>query len=542
MADEAAAYKKAQDIANAPTAVPVSGPHARLVSMVQGLALGLDAFGKSIATHGKEGGAEEVTQVQAQQQQQKIQAQQAAQAQKNQQIQNALTIGSTNHALGQSYLLLSTLPTDLALNDLRLPEAQAKLAADKTSLAQTQAEFQSQYGISPDQFTAMMSGTSAADPNAVKNLTGYAQQKLDAASKILKSDDPSLVKAQAVLADPKSAPQDVFGAISAVNREIGLQGQVSKAQEAKDQAFANSPVGKLSTPAALAEPGATAAIQAAIDNPNTDAKDIPTLRSLLPKAAAASFAAETLKAREQRNQQIISQGDPDAAGKLLASRTLTLDELKSRSVTPQFIASAVQAAQKYDPTFKAPEAAAQARIAASPSNAQFFGNTDSLLVKGGTLDQLDAAAKALGNTKIPKLNTVENWKKAETGQGSVSAFATAALGVADDASKVLSGGVGSDTARQEVLDLISRNASPTQISAAITQIRKQIQSQRNGRVSTNPYLKDMFPDPATRQETPGVSGTQPLAAPPANATGKARATDGNWYYHDGQGNNLGKVQ
>src|SRR6266849_7825585 len=53
------------------------GPHARLLAMVQGLALGMDAFAKSAATGGREGGVEEVQAVRAQEQEQQIRAQAA---------------------------------------------------------------------------------------------------------------------------------------------------------------------------------------------------------------------------------------------------------------------------------------------------------------------------------------------------------------------------------------------------------------------------------------------------------------------------------
>jgi len=213
----------------------------------------------------------------------------------------------------------------------------------------------------------------------------------------------------------------------------------------------------------------------------------------------------------------VNQGSPDDAGKLLANRSLTLSELKSRQVTPAFIAEAVKAAQKYDPSYKAADADAQAKIAGSAANQQFFGNTDSLLVKGGTLDQLDKTYDALGNTQIPIINKIENLRKAAVGSGPLAAAYAAQLGVADDGSKVMTGGVGSDTSRQQFLDIINANLSPEGRKAAIAQIRAQITSQRNGRVGTNPYMKDMYPDPSTRQEAPGLAGTQPAAprTPPA---------------------------
>src|SRR5579872_5603452 len=56
-AAEAAAYKSAADLAK-PTPPPAPVPHARLLAMVSGLATGLGAAATSLATGGKEGGAE----------------------------------------------------------------------------------------------------------------------------------------------------------------------------------------------------------------------------------------------------------------------------------------------------------------------------------------------------------------------------------------------------------------------------------------------------------------------------------------------------
>src|ERR1700728_4839726 len=61
VANIAQANQAYTDLANKPLDVaPVpgvaTGPHARLLNMISGLALGADAFGKAIATRGKEGG------------------------------------------------------------------------------------------------------------------------------------------------------------------------------------------------------------------------------------------------------------------------------------------------------------------------------------------------------------------------------------------------------------------------------------------------------------------------------------------------------
>jgi hypothetical protein len=542
-----AATQKAADIANTSTAPPPPGPHARLLAMVQGLALGADAFGKSIATHGREGGVQEVQQVQAEQQQQKIQAQQAREAQKNTQIQQQLMVADTNHKLAQNILLLATLPEEI---DAKHVELQGK----KQEVAITGADFQAQHGgMTPEQFTQALSGTAPAAGAPANSPTSFfttnANQQLSAASKILGENDPYVQKLQQTLANPASTPKDLWTASSQVQGALAMQDKVAKATEAKEQAAANSTVGKLSTPEALAAPGAQAAIQAKIDDPTTDPKDVARLRPLLAQAAVAQANAANIKEREARNQQIVNQGDPDNAGKLLANRSLTLAELKSRQVTPKFITDAIAAAQKYDPTFKAAESEAQAKIAASAANQQFFGNTDSLLVKGGTLDQLEEAGRALGNTQIPVINKLENLRKAAAGSGPLAAYYAAQLGVADDGSKVMTGGVGSDASRQSFLDIINADMSPEGRAASVAQVRKQIESQRNGRVGTNPYMKDMYPDPTTRQEVAGQAGTQPVsknqaspaqqAAAPKGTTGIAPDAAGNLFYHDITGKVLG---
>ena len=327
-----------------------------------------------------------------------------------------------------------------------------------------------------------------------------------------------------VLVNSDLYPRELVSKIPSVNDAKGLAGLVNtgkmqqmlieegtkKAQEQTAQQAAD-PVTKLSTPEALAAPGASAAIQAKISDPKTNPADVPRLQLLLPKAEVAQNQVVNMKRRELLAQQAVTQGGDagaDALARMLVGRQITVDEMKVRGLTPQFEANVFSRAQALDPTWKAPEAAAQSRIAASASNQQFFGNTDSLLTKGGTLDQLSSAGKALGLTQLPALNTLENWRQAALGQGPQAAYAAAALGVADDYSKVMTGsGQGSDTSRLQALQIISKNLSPEGREAAIGQIRQQVNSQREGRVGSNPYLRDMYPHPTGGAEqtthTPG---------------------------------------
>jgi hypothetical protein len=539
LANQTAPNPNAINPANAPAAPAAPVKHAVLLKMVTSLADGLSAAGASFATHGREGGAGMVQQLEGQRAEQQQRAVAATQAQKDAELRNKLTTAQTNQANINNHILTATMPDEISLSHMKVPEAQTKLAGEQQGQAITGADFQAQHGgMKPDEFSQALSSTSPVSGGVSTGVNPFFVSQANSVLRAAKTarlpdDNPMVQKLQAVLADSKSTPKDVFLATGQLAGEQDRQGKAIDQRVKQDAAIANDPVSKLSTPEALSAPGSQAAIQAKIDDPTTAPADVSRLHALLPQAAVAQLNAETIKAREARTQQIVNQGDPTEAGRLLADRSLTLSELKSRQVTPKFIADAVLAAQKVDPTFKAAESEAQGRIAASPANSQFFGNTDSLLVNGGTLDQLNKAYASLGNTKIPIINKLDNLRKAAVGSGPLAAAYAAQLGVADDYSKVMSGGTGSDTSRQQALDILSVNLSPEARPAAISQIRQAVTSQRNGRVGTNPYMKDMYPDPSTRQEAAGKSGTQ--QASPTGATHVVPGPDGKNHYTNAAG-------
>jgi hypothetical protein len=526
-----------------------AGGHSKLLAMVTGLSVGLSAAGTSLGTHGKEGGAPEVQEFYQKQEQGKQQAAQAAQALKNQQLQNQLTTAQTNEANFRVRQMQGMFHDEQQQSHFKTQEAKIDTQAKAQDFfrqngtapegwdvdPQTGQAFEKPSGPegtapssgSPVSAVATPGAAAGAQPGAPTPAAGpsvYDRRQnmiLDTAiAPKLGATDPDYLQAKKVLADPASTIFQKQQAMNSVQMKAGLQKEavddlMKKAdlQSKQEANLANSSVAKLSTPEALVNPGAQAAIQAKIDDPTTDPKDVPRLRALIPQAAVAQLNATNNKVREARLQQIALSGDPAEAGKLLADRSMTLAELKTRFTKSQDVERAIEEAQKIDPTYKPAEADAQAKIAASAANAQFFGNTDSLLVKGGTLDQLTQAYAALGNGQIPVINKIDNLRKAAIGKGPLSAIYAAQLGVADDVSKVISGGTGSDQSRQQALDIIARDLSPEGQAAAINQIRQTVTSQRNGRIGTNPYMQDMYPDPSTRQETSGVPGTQKTAAP-----------------------------
>jgi hypothetical protein len=209
---------------------------------------------------------------------------------------------------------------------------------------------------------------------------------------------------------------------------------------------------------------------------------------------AVQDAKARLAAREKQADQIITQGDPDAAGKLLADGSLTLSELKSRGTTPQFIVQATNAAKNYDPKYSPQAAEGQLAVAKSPANVAFFGSAKSLTDKGGTLDQLEAAAKDIPDGQIPVFNSLADAYKAATGSGPVAKYASILTGVADDYSKVMGGGTGSDSSRMQAIKLAPTNASPEARHAAVEGIRGSVSSQINSRIGNNAVLRKMYGD------------------------------------------------
>lgn len=197
------------------------------------------------------------------------------------------------------------------------------------------------------------------------------------------------------------------------------------------------------------------------------------------------------KAEAQARQQA-AQGDPNTAGQLLANGSLTMADLKTRGMTPQFIEQATLAAQKLNPGYNPADEIIAEHVAKSPAANQFFGSANSLIEKGGTLDKLEELGKKIPEHDWPVLNSIDDWQKLARGKGPLAGYAAMALGVADDYGKVMGGGSASDHARDAALDLFAKNASPEMRQQAIDATRAAVLSQRTGRIGKNQFLQRQY--------------------------------------------------
>jgi hypothetical protein len=213
-------------------------------------------------------------------------------------------------------------------------------------------------------------------------------------------------------------------------------------------------------------------------------------------------------------RQALSQGNPNTAAQLLVNGDATLSELKARGATPDFIARTLFAAKQMSGgKYNAQAADAQYNVARSEDNVKFFGSANSLIDPGGTLDQLQQAGNNIPHGQLPALNTLADWQKLATGNGPLSHYAATALGVADDYSKVMGGGQGSDSSRLQALNLIKANASEEGRGGAVTGIRDAVVSQTKSRIGNNPVLERMYGSPALSSSGSGMVTVQIPGSP-----------------------------
>ena len=313
-----------------------------------------------------------------------------------------------------------------------------------------------------------------------------AKAGLDQAQTWLETNKANIIKAY------QQNPQQIMSQVDAIAPPNGPNAALNARTKSQVQfALGNGDVD-----------GAKAAIKQAAEQVGAVEKDVQEATNPAIQNAKVALAQRTKLA-----EQIITQGNPADAGKLLADGSLTLSELKSRGTTPEFIVQATNAAQKANPGFNPQKAEADLGVAKSPANLAFFGSAKSLTDKGGTLDQLADAAKDIPSNRIPVFNSIADVMKASTGSGPIAKYASILLGVADDYSKVMGGGQGSDTSRTQALKLVPTNASEQARAAAIEGIRGAVGSQINSRIGNNAVLQRMY----------GGSGPAQTGGPPATA-------------------------
>jgi hypothetical protein len=219
-----------------PVGTPNPPKHAALLNMIQGLAVGLGAASKSIATHGREGGAEEVQRFQGEQQRQKNEADAAATAKKSAEIQHTMWNGEINKTNLNNMILGATVKDQVDESHFKAQEAQTSAASAKYSLfAGT--------GMNPAQIDQLVKG-GPTDAKTSNQIQANAQMNHRIAEQLLPADNPSLVALKKAIDDPSTPPGTLITLNNRLQAELKGQEGVNDAKIKEATAQATAPFGE----------------------------------------------------------------------------------------------------------------------------------------------------------------------------------------------------------------------------------------------------------------------------------------------------------
>jgi hypothetical protein len=542
-------YNKDRAISTAPPVVK----HQTLLRMISGLATGLGAFGTAIATHGREGGVEEVTRVQGEQQRQELEAQAARDKRKNQVLQQDLTNASNQIELANMYKNLASLPDETATKHLQVQEARLGVIG-QTQDIRTKAmqdliatgdvdsynkTLQQIGGVSSPAPGAAPTGVSAGAPtstpagaptNAAAS-TGTAavgptanippmalaswQNTVDAAVEAYPKD-VNIQQAAKILADPNSTPvQKATAARGAQNRMQALDVGVSS--RTKQQAA--DPLYKLETdPSEMTgdkAPAAIALLSSKLNDPDLSPDQKPRVQRLLSMARQAQKNDLAFEAAKERTKQAITDGDPKAAGALLQSGLVSPQELIS-SRKPQFAQAAFDEAIRLGGgvkgadgkwtggTWSAVAAESQYEYAKNPKTQNTLNLLTTMQAPGGSIDIAQKTFNTIpGKIDEKTFNKIVTGGITEFGGQSTVAFQAAMVSLTDEYAQVLQGGAATETTLKQAKELIQQAYTKTQGSAAFDTIRLDMAARQKGMVRDNPALMKMYPNTAAPVQSVG---------------------------------------
>jgi hypothetical protein len=510
------ALKKEADIAGESTAPPPPGPHARLLAMVQGLALGADSFGKSIATHGREGGVEEVQQQLQAQQNQKIQAQQARDAAKNSKIQQQLMVADTNQKLAQNVLFMHSLPDEINSKHLAVAGEELRQKGEAQGQAIGAADFAAQHGgMSPDDFQkAIASPTPVAGQagQAASPVAGFfttkANQQLQAATKVLGDSDPYVQQLKAAISNPQATAKDLWTATNNVQSQLSNQEAATTATLKREEANTatrpkdlNDAVGRLTQAQQAYASNPTPANQKAVDD---------------MKAARKEFlSADGSKAAIEESAK---EGNPKSLAAGLVRGDVAWSQVVS-SRKPEFAKAAFDAAdalsmQQTGKHFSAVTNERNYKQATDPNVAKTLNLIDAMTEPKGSLDiTRDAFLRIPNKLDEQTFNKIMNGSITELGGKSVTDFRAAVTGLAGEYSQIISGGAGTNESFNHAINIIKDSYGKGQGVSALDILNAEVSARKKGIVRDNPTLMAAYPDqPRTDSQKAADAATAPKAA------------------------------
>ena len=202
--------------------------------------------------------------------------------------------------------------------------------------------------------------------------------------------------------------------------------------------------------------------------------------------------------REEEHLKAVElSGSPEAVqglGQSLADGTMTPTQIPKRAKNYNAYWTAANDAswKTYGKPFDGAQSEQEFAYSKQKGTQDTLKLINSVVDKNGSLDIAMQQAKALPGLDSQTVNKVFNLGTAEFGDKRVSNFHTAMLGLADEYSKIMGGGISSDTGRQQALDILKDKYSKGQLSGAEDIIRQDIAARKRGVIGTNRYLQKQY--------------------------------------------------
>jgi hypothetical protein len=200
----------------------------------------------------------------------------------------------------------------------------------------------------------------------------------------------------------------------------------------------------------------------------------------------------------------IDEGDPKAASDMIKAGLMAPSQVLGRVGASRPFQQAV--IRELGGSTNLMKAEAQYRYAENPQTQNTLNMIQAMNDKGGSIEIAQTQFNAIpGKIDNQAWNKIVQGTQTQFGGKDIVGFRTAMLGLADEYSKVMGGGVSSDTGRKQALDLIGEAYSKGQGARAIDVIHQDIAARKKAIVGDNPTLQAMFPDaplPKTSTKTP----------------------------------------
>lgn len=222
------------------------------------------------------------------------------------------------------------------------------------------------------------------------------------------------------------------------------------------------------------KPGATAKLQSQTQiqagrEQNASAERIAAARNAASTAPAASVP---VLAGGATGKALLDSLDPATADLVRGVAEYRIDPTKAASSrNPKNEASErlklIQLATQYDPSYDMTQFPSIAAARKDFTSGKAASNIRSLNTAMKHLDELDKAAKDLGNWQLPIANRVGNFVTRQAGGKSVTNFNSAATAVADELATLFKGTAGTDSAIAHWRDSLDPSMSPDQFQGQI---------------------------------------------------------------------------